>query len=50
MSAFRFKDGFVDLKQKYVRTEKYVREAEARRALLGEPYLDRFNPQGAIAD
>lgn len=50
VSAFRVKDGFVDLKQKYVRTEKYVREAEARRALLGESYLDRSHPRGAIAD
>lgn len=38
MSAFRVKDGYVDFKQKYVRTEKYLKEAEARRALLGECY------------
>jgi carotenoid cleavage dioxygenase len=35
ISAFYFKDGHVDLKQRYVRTEKFVREAESRRALLG---------------
>jgi carotenoid cleavage dioxygenase-like enzyme len=45
IGAFRFKDGHVDFKQRYVRTEKFVREAEARRALLGKdplqisPYL-----------
>lgn len=32
---FRIKDGHVDFKQRYVRTEKFVKEAEARRALLG---------------
>lgn len=36
IGAFRFKDGHVDFKQRYVKTEKFVREAEARRALLGE--------------
>ena len=35
VSAFRIKDGHVDFKQKYVKTEKFIREAEARRALLG---------------
>jgi carotenoid cleavage dioxygenase len=35
VSAFEIKDGHVDFKQAYVRTEKYVKEAEARRALLG---------------
>jgi len=35
ISAFRIKDGYVDFKQKYVRTEKFVKERKARRALLG---------------
>ena len=35
VSAFKIKDGHVDFKQKYVKTEKYVKEAEARRALMG---------------
>lgn len=36
ISAFRISNGHVDFKQRYVRTEKFVREAEARRALLGQ--------------
>ncbi|KIM92528.1 hypothetical protein OIDMADRAFT_139524 [Oidiodendron maius Zn] len=36
ISAFRTRDGHVDFKQRYVRTEKFVREADARRALLGK--------------
>jgi carotenoid cleavage dioxygenase-like enzyme len=35
ISAFRIKDGNVDFKQRYVRTEKFVKEAQARRSLLG---------------
>lgn len=35
VSAFTFKGGHIDFRQAYVRTEKYVKEAEARRALLG---------------
>ncbi|KAL1870664.1 Copper amine oxidase [Paecilomyces lecythidis] len=41
VSAFRVKDGYVDFKQKYVRTEKYLKEAEARRALLGK-YRNKY--------
>ncbi|EEU36435.1 uncharacterized protein NECHADRAFT_42458 [Fusarium vanettenii 77-13-4] len=43
ISAFRIKDGHVDFKQRYVRTEKFEREKEARRALIGKyrnPYTD----------
>lgn len=36
MSAFRIKDGHIDFQQRYVRTEKFVKEREARRALLGK--------------
>ncbi|KAJ0300208.1 hypothetical protein COL516b_008559 [Colletotrichum fioriniae] len=35
VSAFRFHNGNVDFQQKYVRTEKFVREREANRALAG---------------
>lgn len=38
VSAFKIKDGHVDFKQAFVRTDKYVKEAEARRALLGMVY------------
>ncbi|KAK2046769.1 carotenoid oxygenase [Colletotrichum somersetense] len=41
ISAFRFRDGNVDFEQKYVRTEKFVREREANRALLGR-YRNKF--------
>ncbi|KAJ5654905.1 carotenoid oxygenase 1 [Penicillium lividum] len=41
VSAFKIKDGHVDFKQAYVRTEKYVKEAEARRALLGK-YRNKY--------
>jgi carotenoid cleavage dioxygenase-like enzyme len=50
VSAFRIKDGHVDLKQAYVRTEKYVKEAAARRALLGTEILhgDAFPCQNLL--
>ncbi|KAJ5432092.1 carotenoid oxygenase [Penicillium daleae] len=35
ISAFKIKDGSVSFKQRFVRTEKFVREREAQRALLG---------------
>ncbi|RAH64155.1 carotenoid oxygenase family protein [Aspergillus aculeatinus CBS 121060] len=41
VSAFRFKDGKVSYKQRYVRTEKFVREREAGRALIGK-YRNKF--------
>jgi carotenoid cleavage dioxygenase len=41
ISAFRVKDGYIDFMQRYVRTEKFVREAEARRALLGK-YRNKY--------
>ncbi|KAG7410280.1 Lignostilbene-alpha,beta-dioxygenase isozyme I [Fusarium oxysporum f. sp. raphani] len=41
VSAFRIKDGYIDLKQRYVRTEKFVREAKARRALIGK-YRNKY--------
>lgn len=41
VSAFKIKNGHIDFKQRYVRTEKFVKEAEARRALLGK-YRNRY--------
>lgn len=41
VSAFKIKGGHVDFKQAYVKTEKYVKEAEARRALLGK-YRNKY--------
>ncbi|KAK3313208.1 carotenoid oxygenase [Apodospora peruviana] len=41
ISAFRVKDGRVSFKQRYVRTEKFTRERDAQRALLGK-YRNKF--------
>jgi carotenoid cleavage dioxygenase-like enzyme len=41
VSAFRFKNGSVDFKQRYVKTEKLVKEREARRALIGK-YRNKY--------
>ncbi|OAL44810.1 carotenoid oxygenase [Pyrenochaeta sp. DS3sAY3a] len=41
ISAFRIKDGRCHFKQRYVRTEKFVREREAKRALIGK-YRNKF--------
>jgi len=43
VTMFRFEDGHVDFRSRYVRTEKYLLEAKARRALFGvyrNPYTD----------
>lgn len=42
--SVRFENGHADLKTRYVRTQKFVRERQARRALFGayrNPYTDR---------
>ncbi|KAK6823237.1 Resveratrol cleavage oxygenase 1 [Aspergillus parasiticus] len=41
ITAFRIKDGKVTFKQRYVRTEKFIREREAQRALVGK-YRNKF--------
>ncbi|KKA27176.1 hypothetical protein TD95_004306 [Thielaviopsis punctulata] len=41
VSSFRFKDGAVHFKQRYVRTEKFIREREAGRALAGS-YRNKY--------
>jgi isoeugenol monooxygenase len=43
VSLFRIANGHVDLKMRYVRTDKFIRERAARRALFGayrNPYTD----------
>ncbi|OJJ61765.1 hypothetical protein ASPSYDRAFT_75786 [Aspergillus sydowii CBS 593.65] len=41
VSAFRIQNGRASFRQRYVRTEKFVREREAQRALLGK-YRNKF--------
>ncbi|KAJ4362945.1 hypothetical protein N0V83_010062 [Neocucurbitaria cava] len=41
ISAFRIKDGDCHFKQRYVRTEKFERERDAKRALIGK-YRNKF--------
>ncbi|CAI7637745.1 unnamed protein product [Penicillium manginii] len=41
VSAFRIHDGQVDFKQRFVRTEKFEREREANRALVGK-YRNKY--------
>ncbi|KAL3444872.1 carotenoid oxygenase [Aspergillus insuetus] len=41
ISAFKIKDGKISFQQRYVRTEKFVREREAQRSLLGK-YRNKF--------
>ncbi|KAK3380814.1 carotenoid oxygenase [Podospora didyma] len=41
ISAFRLKSGRASFKQRYVRTEKFTREREAQRALLGK-YRNKY--------
>jgi carotenoid cleavage dioxygenase-like enzyme len=51
ITCFRFRDGRVDFRSRYVRTEKYRLEGEAREALFGvyrNPYTD--DPRVAGAD
>ena len=46
---FRFQDGHVDFKQRYVRTERWQLERQARRALYGayrNPFTDDPSVQG----
>lgn len=48
ISAFRFRDGHVDFKNRWVRTEKMVRERRAREALFGK-YRNGFTDNPAVA-
>ncbi|HLH68738.1 MAG TPA: carotenoid oxygenase family protein [Candidatus Dormibacteraeota bacterium] len=49
VSMFRIEDGHVDFKMRYVRTDKFLRERQARRALFGayrNPYTDDPSVRG----
>lgn len=46
--AFRFKDGHVDFKTRYVRTERFLLERAARRSLFGN-YRDPFSDDPSVA-
>jgi carotenoid cleavage dioxygenase-like enzyme len=51
VSAFRFENGHVDFKQRYVHTERFKAETKARKALLGKyrnPYTDNEMVKGII--
>ncbi|XP_014558060.1 hypothetical protein COCVIDRAFT_25416 [Bipolaris victoriae FI3] len=51
VSAFRFENGHVDFRQRYVHTDRYKAETKARRALLGRyrnPYTDNEMVKGII--
>lgn len=48
VSMFRFDDGHVDYRQRYVRTEKFERERAARRALFGA-YRNPFTDDPSVA-
>jgi carotenoid cleavage dioxygenase-like enzyme len=48
MSSFRFEDGHVDYKSRYVRTERFVAERKARRGLFGA-YRNRFTDDPSVA-
>ena len=49
VTAFRFKDGHVDMQHRYVRTHRFVAERAARRGLFGDyrnPFTDDPSVQG----
>ncbi|HEU4960744.1 MAG TPA: carotenoid oxygenase family protein [Sphingomonas sp.] len=46
--AFRIKDGHVDFRTRYVRTERYLLERKARRSLFGN-YRDPFSDDPSVA-
>jgi len=48
LSSFRFEDGHVDFKCKFVRTEKFLAERAARRALFGN-YRNPFSDDPSVA-
>lgn len=51
VSAFRFENGHVDFRQRYVHTDRYKAETAARRALLGKyrnPYTDSEMVKGIV--
>ncbi|KAF3064914.1 Lignostilbene-alpha,beta-dioxygenase isozyme III [Daldinia childiae] len=51
VTAIRIKDGHADFKQRYVRTDKFLKEEEARQSLFGRyrnPYTDNESVKGVI--
>ncbi len=48
VSAFRFEDGHVDFRHRYVRTDKFLAERKARRALFGS-YRNPFTDDPSVA-
>lgn len=51
VSAFSFKNGHVDFKQRYVQTERFKHERKARKSLFGRyrnPYTDNEMVKGII--
>ncbi|OAL01934.1 carotenoid oxygenase [Phaeosphaeriaceae sp. SRC1lsM3a] len=51
VSAFRFENGHVDFRQRYVHTDRFKAERKARKALLGKyrnPYTDNEMVKGII--
>ncbi|KAI1807873.1 carotenoid oxygenase [Daldinia bambusicola] len=51
VTAIRIKDGHADFKQRYVRTDKFLKEDEARQSLFGRyrnPYTDNESVKGVI--
>ena len=49
MSMFRFEDGHVDFKSRYVRTERFEAERRARRSLFGL-YRNRFTNHPSVSE
>ena len=49
VSAFRFNNGIVDYKGRYVRTERFVKQLEARRQLYGY-YRNPYTDDPSVAD
>ena len=47
LSCFRFENGHVDYKSRYVRTERFLAERKARRALFGA-YRNRFTDDPSV--
>jgi carotenoid cleavage dioxygenase len=48
MSMFRFEDGHVDYKSRYVRTERFLAERKARRGLFGA-YRNAYTDDSSVA-
>jgi carotenoid cleavage dioxygenase len=51
ITAIRFQDGHVDLKQRYARTDRFLAETAARKSLFGKyrnPYTDSEAVKGVI--